>query len=93
VPNRSGGLFPVFGLKRSVSDQHVIEPTVLGTETEQLPDLAGYLNFAIRLQWLIVTFRHEIYCHNVALVSLVMARMQRLTSVSHFPCRFNPAHS
>jgi len=35
-----------------VSEQHVTEAAVLGSEIEQLPDLVGYLKLASRAEWL-----------------------------------------
>jgi hypothetical protein len=37
---------------RTVSEQRHIEPAVMDSEIEQLPDLTGYLKFASRPQWL-----------------------------------------
>jgi hypothetical protein len=36
---------------RSRSEHFSIEPAVLDSEIEQLPDLAGYLKFASEAQW------------------------------------------
>jgi|HubBroStandDraft_1064217.scaffolds.fasta_scaffold10828_2 type IV secretory pathway TraG/TraD family ATPase VirD4 len=41
----------------SVSQQHVIEPAVLASELEQLPDLTGYLKTASSAEWLRVKLR------------------------------------
>jgi type IV secretory pathway TraG/TraD family ATPase VirD4 len=51
------GLFTTSGARRStsVSEQHVLESTVLPAEIEQLPDLTGYLKTASSPLWLRVT--------------------------------------
>jgi type IV secretory pathway TraG/TraD family ATPase VirD4 len=50
--SRSGGFFHDPRHSKSISEQHVTEPAVLGSEIEQLPDLAGYLKLASRPDWL-----------------------------------------
>lgn len=57
--SRSGGLFQDPRTSRSVSDQHVTEPAVLGSEIEQLPDLRGFLKLASRPEWLTVRLVHD----------------------------------
>jgi type IV secretory pathway TraG/TraD family ATPase VirD4 len=46
---------------RTTSQQVAVEPAVLASEIEQLPDLAGYLKIASRSEWLRVRLRpgHE----------------------------------
>ncbi len=36
---------------RNISDQHIVEPAVMASEIEQLPDLSGYLKLASTPQW------------------------------------------
>jgi type IV secretory pathway TraG/TraD family ATPase VirD4 len=52
--SRSGGFFQDPRTSRSISDQHVTESAVLGSEIEQLPDLRGFLKLASRAEWLTV---------------------------------------
>ncbi len=52
------GAFSIRGARRSrsVTVQHTIEPAVLPSELEQLPDLCGYLKCASSASWLKVSF-------------------------------------
>jgi len=52
--SRSGGFFQDPRTSRSISDQHVTESAVLGSEIEQLPDFRGFLKLASRPAWLTV---------------------------------------
>ncbi len=38
--------------KNSITEQHVTEEAVMGSEIEQLPDFAGYLKLASRPEWM-----------------------------------------
>jgi Type IV secretion-system coupling protein DNA-binding domain len=53
------GLFTSRGTRRSlqVNEQQVIEPAVLASELEQLPDLSGYLKTASSRSWMRVGLR------------------------------------
>ena len=55
--SRSGGFLQDPRHSKSISQQHVTEPAVLGSEIEQLPDLTGYLKMASRPDWLSVKLR------------------------------------
>lgn len=44
---------------RSIGEQHAIEPAVLASEIEQLPDLQGYLKLASEAQWHRVWLSHN----------------------------------
>jgi hypothetical protein len=57
--SRSGGFFQDPRTSRSISEQHVTEPAVLGSEIEQLPDLRGFLKLASRPEWLTVRLVHD----------------------------------
>jgi type IV secretory pathway TraG/TraD family ATPase VirD4 len=50
--------FPARGSRRSrsITEQHAIEPAVMPSELEQLPDLCGYLKTASSRGWLKVAF-------------------------------------
>ena len=50
--SRSGGFFHDPRHSKNISQQHVTEAAVLGSEIEQLPDLQGYLKLASRPEWL-----------------------------------------
>ena len=54
--SRSGGFFHDPRHSKNISQQHVTELAVLGSEIEQLPDLQGYLKLASRPAWLAVRF-------------------------------------
>jgi type IV secretory pathway TraG/TraD family ATPase VirD4 len=43
---------------RTRSEQHAIEPAVMASEIEQLPDLTGFLKVASRPEWQRVTIAH-----------------------------------
>lgn len=57
--SRSGGFLQGPRTSRSVSDQHVTEAAILGSEIEQLPDLADFLKLAGRPEWLSVRIAHD----------------------------------
>ena len=55
--DRESGLAARGGRRsRSTTHNHVIEPAVMASELEQLPDLCGYLKTASSAVWLKVAF-------------------------------------
>jgi type IV secretory pathway TraG/TraD family ATPase VirD4 len=53
--------FSARGMRRSknISDNHVIEPAIMPSQIEQLPDLSGYLKLASARAWRRVEFSYE----------------------------------
>jgi hypothetical protein len=55
------GTFSARGMRRSknISDNHVVEPAIMPSQLEQLPDLSGYLKLASSPAWRRVEFSYE----------------------------------